>query len=490
MRPNHHTKIHKKSILLLEPGAGSAADLERILKPLFSVAVCARIEDATHSLRSAHKFDVILGNLNLNEKDHALLDGLAIVRYAQFTQPMLPVIIYSTNSNLLTQPEVQKSGAFKLLDRTQPDFKKQLLNAINYAIKITNWKKKYECSKRDTDVVPGLLSQIKYVFPIEWHGYDENLYNCFFIADTHGIYNYSNSWAYICQAARNNGHKFFNGSCLITICTDTVPDSEDFQFVIINPLGQHAVKRTLELAGTLKTISQRTVLIKKISGTQEKLLLQSGKCKIHQPATNRLAEQFDDIHPQVVVNLKAFIYHLTTEKLYSFQVNLKRFSQRNYMLKTLAPELFDDFWDVVLKWKRSFIRRYEERGEFSAIPHNDDYYMNPYFPLFEYYASRTDNKNTLASLVYVDNVPVGFSLLSRVSAQCMGMYANLGDTGYEGIAEFMLYQNLTKAYWSGYKFVNLGGTESRYLYEFYKRLHVSNGVSKSWEIKSNYLVYS
>ena len=71
----------------------------------------------------------------------------------------------------------------------------------------------------------------------------------------------------------------------------------------------------------------------------------------------------------------------------------------------------------------------------------------------------------------------------------MGMYANLGDTDYEGIAEFMLYQNLTKAFWSGYKYVNLGGTESKYLYNFYKRLKLDSGNEESLEIETNNLIY-
>ena len=48
----------------------------------------------------------------------------------------------------------------------------------------------------------------------------------------------------------------------------------------------------------------------------------------------------------------------------------------------------------------------------------------------------------------------------------MGMFANLGDTDYEGLYKFVLYQKLTMAHWARYNYVNLGGTESKHLYEF------------------------
>ena len=49
-----------------------------------------------------------------------------------------------------------------------------------------------------------------------------------------------------------------------------------------------------------------------------------------------------------------------------------------------------------------------------------------------------------------------------------------------------LYQNNTKAYWSGYKYVNLGGTESRYLYKYHSKCYFSNKVENNFEIRRNY----
>lgn len=488
-RAEKNDQILKKSILLVERNASLCNELHRILNPFYRVILSHSIEQATKKIEECAIIDVIITNVNLHEHDHSLMDGFSLVRISQFLNSPIPVIVYTDDLHPLALIEAQSQCTFKILDQSHPSFKKNLLNSIFYILKIFDWKSQFEASIKNSKKVRELLKEIPFVSPIQWNHIDENLYDCFFMADTQNPSCYANSWAYICQAARNNGHKFFNGSCLITIETERIDEPDALDFVIINPIGQGAAKRTLELAERLKKLSGKPVKIKKVSKTQEYYFLNSRKCYIHHPKSTKLEDQFDDIHPQTVVNLKAFLNHLTSNELYVFQRNLKKFSQRNYMMRTTEPELFDDFWDVVLKWKRSFIQRYEEHGEFTDIPQNDDYYINPYFSIFEYFCKQIDNKNTLSSIIYVDNIPVGFSFLSKVSNICMGMYANICDTDYEGLSEFMLYQNFSKAYWSGYKYVNLGGTESKYLYKFYNKYNLSYKDEKSFEIKTNYLFY-
>ena len=151
--------------------------------------------------------------------------------------------------------------------------------------------------------------------------------------------------------------------------------------------------------------------------------------------------------------------------------------------------MFEDFLDIVYKWKRSFITRYAQRQEFTDIPQHDNYYISPYFPLFEYFSKKVEHQNIISSIIYVDDIPVGCSLLDSVSPICMAMYANLADTDYVGLAEFMLHHNIERAYWAGYKYLNLGGTESQFLYDFYKHYAVNTENEKSTEIRTNYLIY-
>lgn len=481
--------IRKRSVLLVEPNEAIYEEVRILLNAFYRVRRANCIEAALKEIELNSDICIIITNLNLNPNDHCLIDGLSIVRHSKLNPNCIPVIIYTTDLHPLARQEVVKSGAFKIFDKSNHDFGKLLLEAIVFARKIYDWNSKVKVSKINTAIVNKLLKKIHFVTPIQWNFLDENLYNCFFIRDSGNIFSYANSWAYICQSARNNGHKFFNGKCLLTIATEKKDDLENIQFSIINPLGIAAAKTCIELAERLREISRCPIIVKKISKSQEEYFMSSGKFRTFRPQSKKLDDQFDDLHPQVVVNLKAFMNCTNVPQLSGFCSNLKKFSQRNLSVKTTAPELFDDFWDVVLKWKRSFIKRYEDHGEFTNIPQNDEYYIDPYFPIFEYYSKHVDNRNTISSLVYVDNVPVGFSFLSKVSMICMGMYANIADTEFDGLSEYMVYQNLTKAYWCGYKYVNLGGTESKYLYDFYRRLGLSLNDVKSFEIETKYLIY-
>lgn len=483
----------KKSVLLVDENSHLLNDISTLLEPYYDIYPTNSIEQAFAKIQDNTNFHVVVTNLNFNSHDHSLMEGLSVVRYCEHSDKLLPVIVYTADLHPLVEIEARSCGTFRILDQSHPEFKRNILNSINFAIKIYDWKIQFVTYQKNATKVKNLLNNTPFISPINWNYADENLYHSFFLSDTSdklSAYHYANSWAYICQAARNNGHKFFNGNTLITIATKSVREQAPIEFEIINPLGQAAVKHTLELAEQLKDLSGNPVLIKKVSESQVKYLLRSPQCHIFPgPLSKRLEDQYDDIYPQVVVNLKAFMNSLTSNKMSGFRTNLKKFSQRNYSVRTTTPELFEDFWDVVLKWKQSFIRRYEERDEFTDIPHNDDYYINGYFPIFEYYSKNINNRHTLSSLVYVDEIPVGFSFFNAVSKICMGMYANLADTDYEGASEFMLYHNLTKAYLAGYEYVNLGGTESKYLYNFYNRLKLASGDAESFEIKTNYLIY-
>jgi len=531
-----HT-IYKRRLLLIEKNLKLRTELSTFLSHNFKISVANSIEQAIKMLNKDSFYFSIITNINLHPDDFSLMDGFTFVRHVQSLYVKIPVIVYTPSLHPLATIESQNCGAFKILDLSHPDFRKSLIDAIRAAINILLKKLYFSNSTKHSARIKETLSSIPLVTPISWNCLDENLYNSFYNADTNNMYRYANNWAYICQAARYNGHKFFNGSCLITIATDNVTSDDDIQFYLMNPTGKSSVKKTLELACCLKKFSGKPVIIKKITKLQAEQLLKSEYCKeLAKPDSSNLEDYYDDIHPQIVVNLKAFMNYLTPEKKYishiglplkkiserglfvkkynrpkapdifkvqekrifqveipdkivKFRYTLKKFSQRNIVTKPIRPELFDDFIDVVVKWKRTYIRRYEEEGRFEKIPENDDYYISPYFPIFEYYSKNVNNCKALSYIVYVDDVPVGFSFLGQISTHCMGMYANICDTDFDGLSEYMIYTNLSRAYWLDYKYVNLGGTEHERLYRFYNKFKLSYGDAKSFELKTKYLIY-
>jgi len=451
---------------------------------------CSSFQEIFNKGYTSRTYRLVITNLNLHRKDHTFMDGLSVLRHFHSRQHKTPVIIYTDDLNILNLNEIHTFKPYKILDSSKINFNENLLQSVRNAIKVIEWREQFDKSIKNKDIVYNHVKNIPFVSPIRWNYHDENLYNCFFASDSYNHFRYANNWAYILQATRANGYKFFNGSCLLTITTNTTKDDKNFNFVLINPLGEKAVRKTVELADHLGNISGRPVIIKRMDEMQEKHFLKYKRCKVLKSVkSNRLEDQDDDNYPQIVVNLKSFMYNINYDNMTNFRRNLRKFSRLNFTYLTTTPDLFEDFLGVVLRWKRSFIKRYEEREEFEKIPLDDSYYTDPYVPIFAYFSRFIDNKNYLSSIVYVEDIPVGFSFLGKVSKVCMGMYANLADTNYEGLSEFMLYHNFTKAYWSGYKYVNLGGTESEYLYKFYKKFKLDHINKTSFELDKNCIVY-
>lgn len=502
----------EKKILLVENDKDIANAISNFLRLDYTVDMSYNVLDASKRLQN-RAYQAVVTNTNLNSSDYSLLDGLSLARMAQNLSCPVSTILYTEDINPVLQAQISCTSVLKLLDLFKPTFQSELLQALRCAFSIIEWKSVFTKSKVNNSILDH-ISSIDDVSPIHWNGRDEILYNSFFDSYPYGQFCYANSWAYICQAARINGFKFFDGYTLITIAVE-VNETGETKISIINPMGKSTIKKTLALAEKLTSISD-TIIFKKVSDEQVDYFLNSGKCKVcEQPKSGRLIDYYDDIYPQVVVNLKAFLAQLNSHfklrkdnkwirsRLYTFRNNMKRIHNLNYTIETTRPELFEDFLHIVYRWKSSFIKRYRTRKkyrEFDEIPTDDAYYIEPYFSLFDYFAKAIDNKNTISIIVYLEGVPVGFSLLSRVSNECMGLYANIGDTDYTGLAEFMLYQNLSKAYWSGYKYVNLGGTESRSLYNFYRKLKLDvpgtaakdnpkSLVNRSFEIRTKYLTF-
>jgi hypothetical protein len=393
-------------------------------------------------------------------------DGLSLLRYARTQGILAPFILLAEFKDDYLSCESDHYNVFDFLYKGAADFHTRLIESLRVAAEFHQYHLQRQTNN---SAISEKLCAIPNITPIKWDYIDANLYEAFFEID--GKLNqfcYANSWAYICQAARKNGHKFFDGNSLITITAQE--KDEGVQFEIIRPLGQYAAKKAFMLAQQLKKHTKLPIILKRLEPAQSKSLLERGCRVLEQPQTKRLEDYFDDIHPQVVLDLNAFLGSLNLPQMAWFRKGLRQFANNNYTIKDLKPHLFTDVRQVLAEWKKSLISRYTRRDEFSSVPEDDAYYFDPYLPFVEHFGRSTKREADIATIIYVDDVPAGFSFLARVSDSCLAMYANVADTKHKGISYFMLYQNFLRALWSGYSFVNLGGTEASTLYDFYYRL--------------------
>lgn len=456
----------KPEILIIENDSNYQQFYRKILKQHFRVHLTTIHE----SWEALNRGDIIavVANCRTRRGERLAMDGFSLIRRARSQGSLVPFIFLVDAIDDYILWEADQNGAFEVIRKGTPDFSLRLLRSLQIAADFFKYKLKWHGQRHRA--IGEVLYNLPHLSPIVWNNRDEHLYDAFFEIDSRSNkFCYANSWAYICQAARRNGHKFFDGKTLITI-EASEKNNGAYEFEIIRPLGQQATRKAFELATALKTLTTRPIIFKRLEDEQFKSLQQRGCQVLEKPASGRLEDYFDDIHPQVVVDLNKFIFNINMPEMAWFRRGLRQFTRRNYTIKDLKPSQYQDVRTVLARWKRSFVSRYEKKSDFTVIPLEDDYYFDPYLPFVEYFGRVSKRNQNIASIFYLDQVPVGFSFLVRVSESCMAMYANVADTYFDGLSYFMLYQNFFRALWAGYSFVNLGGTESKSLYDFYCRL--------------------
>jgi len=457
----------KNSKVLLIESDMYYRDLYReLLRPHFDLHIATHQQSRAFLVNNKGCIASIITDCYHRYRDSLRRDGLSLLRYSRAQGLLAPFILLAEFKDKYLDWESDQYGVFELLYKGAGDFHTRLLATLRVAVEFHEYQIQRQLQESD---ISDKLGTIPNITPIKWDYTDANLYDAFFEIDSNlNQFCYANSWAYICQAARKNGHKFFDGNSLITITGQR--RGEDIKFEIIRPLGQYAAKKAYQLAQQLKKHSNCPIIFKRLEPTQFKSLVERGCRVLEQPQTKRLVDFFDDVHPQVVLDLNAFLGSLNLPQMAWFRKGLRQFANNNYTIKELKPHLFGDVRHVLSVWKKSFISRYEKRGEFSSVPEDDAYYFDPYLPFVEHFGRSTKREASIATIIYVDDIPAGFSFLSRISDSCLAMYANVADTKHNGISYFMLYQNFLRALWSGYTFINLGGTEASTLYDFFYRL--------------------
>lgn len=287
---------------------------------------------------------------------------------------------------------------------------------------------------------------------------------------------YSNSWPFICQIARYNSKRYYDGKSLITIIGKKYNPN---YFEIVKPLGLDPIKKVIFLCKVLNKISSRPILIRKLTKEQFMILKKKG---YKEPSwqTNLLEKLPDDVYPQPICNIE-YILSLKGKKYSALRQRLNYFKKLNSKAQIFCEQLKKDALCVLDKWKASFVSRFKNRRY--KLPINNSYYFDPYLIFIEKFAKRIDNENYFSIIVYINSNPVAFSFYGKISSFCISQYANLADTRFKGLSEYLTYETLKIAHSQGFKYVNLGGSETETLH----RYNMKFGPFKF--IKEYYIIY-
>ncbi|MDD9953251.1 MAG: phosphatidylglycerol lysyltransferase domain-containing protein [Candidatus Woesearchaeota archaeon] len=310
-------------------------------------------------------------------------------------------------------------------------------------------------TKHGNEEIRALLEKVPHISEVTPD--DEKLYNSF-IDKEKEEYCYGNNWAYFMQAARRLWYKFYDGETLITV---TIKEENSSQFVLVRPLGKHLKKKLSDLAEKLAKLSKKNVIIKKVTAEQVKKLKKVGFQEgIKDPWHTHFVHD-DDTFPQQIINLKNI--DLKGRRWKDFRHDLAPLLQKHtYDVQDLTPENVDDARAVLNLWAK---QKHSEGNE------SKQHFVRSHEFFIEHFKEKIDNKRYFGIILYMNTIPVGFSLSGKISSTCVGQYANISDRTIKGAAELLLYSALKKMKFAKYKYVNLGGSEERSLYTYKRKFN-------------------
>lgn len=290
---------------------------------------------------------------------------------------------------------------------------------------------------------------------------DEVLFNDFFSQNKETL-DYGNSWPYIVQSTFFKGYKYFDGDTLIAF---TLKEPNKLPFVITKALGKAALEKTILLANKLHKLSNEKVILKNLSDKQFDFFRKNGFSDYPKgDCWNNFYNYDDDSFPETVIQLRPLM-DKKGEDYKSLRYHLNHFSKKvGFEIKEydLSNHL-SDANNVLNYWVNSIKERYPKHLQ------NDPIYLHSVDLHRKYISELPAGKNGqhyFANILYANNQPAGFALLSKISDKCVGVYSNFCKNSHKGLSETLLYYSLARAYAAGFEFANFGGAEFENLLEF------------------------
>lgn len=289
---------------------------------------------------------------------------------------------------------------------------------------------------------------------------------------------YGNSFYYLCQASNGTGEqrlglKFFDGDTLITIgIFNRKSLGGGWHFFINHPIGKFDVRKINTLAKAMLEISGNPVFIKKITPEQSSILLENGFYCIESYPWHAQAMEEDDTFPEQIINIEKTISSMESPGRGDPKQYRRFFSKygKEITTKYLSEENSKET-DKILKKFFEYLNTKELH-----ISQPTDYDNIIHMPPLG-----TNGKNYFSQVVYIRNYPVAFFAAEPISKDTVGLFANI--TLHQEIpflSEYLIVYICKILKKAGYKFLNLGGSETGGLFQFKDKFSPTNYNKMHW----------
>jgi hypothetical protein len=175
------------------------------------------------------------------------------------------------------------------------------------------------------------------------------------------------------------------------------------------------------------------------------------------------------VYPQVIVDVAA-TRRCALGDFKKVRNQIVRFRQNRPVARTLTPEIVPDVVKLIGAWNDLYDRRHTGASSTLANLKGDN---SAYSVFAERFAKRIDCKTYFSRLIYVADAAVGFSFAGRISPRAAALYSSVSLTSYRGVSEYLLMDLLDELASADIEFLNMGGSETRGLFEFKSKFAIS-----------------
>ena len=274
--------------------------------------------------------------------------------------------------------------------------------------------------------------------------------------------NYEDSWGYIIQATRYDGHKWYDPTTesLIFFGRKSLTD----QTLIIPNFFAEIADLKKVLHATQSDLSSHKVILKNISNKNIKKFNDQGfRLYRDDEQWDSLARFDDQTYPQLLIDLKKIL--LKKGQKYR---QLRRFLRKSEHATIREYNKLD---------KNAVLNIFREKDSYLAKPNQQMYYQS--------HAMYPDAD--LYKFVIIDeqiNEIIGFTAFSSITSKTAASVASQFKPDSGAISIWGAYQTSMQAYQKGFMQINLGGSETKGPYNFLREKF--NPIE---EIKKTHLVF-
>lgn len=288
---------------------------------------------------------------------------------------------------------------------------------------------------------------------------------------------YGNSFYYLCQAANGTGEqrlglKYFDGEMLAAIgIFNRKSLGGGWHFFINHPVGKFNTKKLATLAKAMLELSGNPVFLKKVSGEQKTQLLKVGFSDIEVYPWHSQAMEEDDTFPEQIIDIEKTLEEFNTGSSNNSKQYRKFVAKYD---KEITPRNLEE---STVKDARDILKQFFEYLEtrelhISQITDYDNIIAHP--PLGK-------NGNThFSQVLYLKDLPIALFAAEPISNDTAGLFANITlhqEVPY--LSEYLIVYICKILKQAGFKYLNLGGSETGGLFQFkdkfspveYRKMH-------------------